>query len=167
MYEISTTDYTTPPILNSQDTSLNLSCQPSHLNSLSQGEKEAAEYSQKKHNPEYLTNLAKDLRKFSTQAEAALWDILKNRNFRNLKFRRQHIIERYIADFYCHELKLVIELDGKIHENQKEYDKIRNEFMQSGEYTVLRFSNIDVFQKIDHILNSIIPYIPLPMGEVR
>lgn len=105
--------------------------QPSHLNSLSQGEKEATEYVQKKFNPQYITELAKNLRRFSTEAESILWEILQNRKFRDLKFRRQHPIGRYIADFYCHEIKLVIELDGKIHENQKEYDEIRDEFLKS------------------------------------
>ncbi len=61
----------------------------------------------------------------------------------------------------------MIELDGKIHDNQKEYDEIRNEFMKSGEYIVLRFKNEDVFQRLDKVLNSIIPYIPLPLGQVK
>ncbi len=79
--------------------------------------------------PEYVKEISRELRGKQTQTEEILWQLLRNRKFHNLKFRRQHAIGRYIADFYCDEKKIVIELDGKIHENQKEYDAIRDEII--------------------------------------
>ena len=71
-----------------------------------------------------IIEYAKALRKQMTPAEEIMWKELRNRNFSKFKFRRQHPIERFIADFYCPEKKLVIEIDGGIHSNsiQKEYD---------------------------------------------
>ena len=67
---------------------------------------------------------AKELRKTLTPAERKLWEVLKNKQLDGYKFRRHHPIYRYIADFYCHELGLVIELDGGVHDGleQKEHD---------------------------------------------
>jgi len=78
--------------------------------------------------PKYVKDLAKDLRKVWTNSEKILWEVLRNRKLNNIKFRRQHPFWRYIADFYSDELKLVIELDWEVHnnDNQKEYDKIRD-----------------------------------------
>lgn len=73
----------------------------------------------------------KQLRTSQTSSEKKLWEILRAKRFHNFKFRRQHPFGRYIADFYCDEAKLVIELDGKIHENKKEYDVIRDEIIQT------------------------------------
>ena len=72
-----------------------------------------------------LFEYSRELRQSSTEAEKLLWERLRNRKLNGLKFRRQHPIDKYIVDFYCHEKQLVIELDGKIHENQKEYDEYR------------------------------------------
>ena len=58
---------------------------------------------------------ARELRKNFTPEEKKVWEVLKNRNFNNLKFRRQHVLQGFVVDFYCHELKLAIEIDGKIH----------------------------------------------------
>ena len=60
---------------------------------------------------------ANQLRKHQTESEKLLWEILKNKRMLGLRFKRQHPIDKYIADFYCHSLKLVIEVDGKIHFN--------------------------------------------------
>ncbi len=67
--------------------------------------------------------LARELRKAAAREEVIVWKALKNRKFYNLKFKRQYITEGFVVDFYCHELNLVIEIDGKIHEKQKGYDK--------------------------------------------
>lgn len=73
------------------------------------------------------TETARLLRKQSTKAEKILWNELRNRKFNNLKIRRQHPIEKYVVDFFCYEKKLIIEVDGEIHDNynQIEYDTIR------------------------------------------
>ncbi len=124
-------------------------------------------YSQKEYSPRYLVKLSKQLRKFWTDSERALWEVLRNRKFKNLKFRRQHPFWRYIADFYCKEINLVIELDWEIHKKTIEYDKIRDEIIEKNNIKILRFENKDVFQNLDKILNEIIPFIPLPLREVR
>ena len=71
---------------------------------------------------------AKELWLDMTTAEKILWEHLRARRFHNLKFRRQQIIEEFIVDFYCHFLGLVIEVDGEIHNKQKEYDAYRSRF---------------------------------------
>jgi RecG-like helicase/very-short-patch-repair endonuclease len=91
--------------------------------------------------PDYVKALSKELREKQTVSEEVFWQLFRNRKFHNLKFRRQHAIGRYIADFYCDEKKLVIELDGKVHENQKEYDDIRDELIQSHWIQVIRIHN--------------------------
>jgi len=68
-------------------------------------------YCQKEYNPKYIVALSKELRQKQTKSEEILWQILRNRQLNNLKFRRQHPFGRYIADFYSDEKKLVIELD--------------------------------------------------------
>ncbi|MDP2387848.1 MAG: endonuclease domain-containing protein [Bacteroidota bacterium] len=90
---------------------------------------------------------AKHLRQRETSAEDLFWKMARNRKILNLKIRRQHPIGIYIADFYCHELKLVIELDGSIHdlEHVKQKDKVREAFLISEGLKIMRFSNDDVF----------------------
>ena len=104
---------------------------------------------------------ARDLRKKDTVAKHAFWQMVRNRRFLNFKFRRQFPIEfeyddeyddikRYfVADFYCHEKKLVVEIDGGIHESQKEYDKLREEIIEILGLKIIRYSNLDVLQNID------------------
>jgi very-short-patch-repair endonuclease len=70
---------------------------------------------------------AKELRKSMTNAEELLWQRLRNRNWRGLKFRRQCPIGPFIADFYCAQFRLVIEIDGGIHERQREADQARSQ----------------------------------------
>lgn len=105
-----------------------------------------------------MIGLAQNLRKNQTKAESFLWELLRRKQLNNLKFRRQHPIWDYIADFYCPEKKLVIELDGSIHNNkeQKEHDQLRDAIMQQHNITVIRFTNNDVFEKIENILQTII-----------
>ncbi len=69
--------------------------------------------------------------------------------------RRQHPVGRYIADFYCHECKLIIELDGGIHNERKEYDENRDNYLKAGGYTVLRFSNDEIENSLETVLESI------------
>ncbi|MEH6408568.1 MAG: endonuclease domain-containing protein, partial [Leeuwenhoekiella sp.] len=74
------------------------------------------------------TKLARLLRQEQTEAEKELWELLRNRKFENLKFRRQHPLKDYIVDFFCKELNLIIELDGGYHNEpqQKEKDESRD-----------------------------------------
>ncbi len=90
----------------------------------------------------------KILRKHGTPAEAVLWTLLKNSQIEGLKFRRQHGVGPYIIDFYCPELKLVVELDGAVHENpnMEEYDQTRTDYLSRvAGISVLRFENKEVF----------------------
>ena len=86
---------------------------------------------------------ARDLRKIMTPAEKILWEKLRGKSLCNFKFRRQHPIYRFIADFYCHELKLVIELDGEIHDSKErqEYDLGRTYELNELGISVLRIRN--------------------------
>jgi very-short-patch-repair endonuclease len=100
---------------------------------------------------------ATELRGKSTTAESLLWSKLKNRQLAGLKFRRQHPISQFIADFYCHEIKLVIEVDGSIHENidYKERDLNKTAELERNEIKVLRFKNEEIINNIDEVLRSI------------
>ena len=92
---------------------------------------------------------AEELRKNLTEAELVLWDKLKQNKLNGYKFKLQHPIKLFIADFYCHKAKLVIEIDGKIHSTKesKEYDINRSyEFDQLG-LKVIRFTNSEVINK--------------------
>ena len=98
------------------------------------------------------------LRKNQTMAENLLWQIIRNRQIAGLKFRRQHPLANYIADFYCHELKLVIELDGDVHDIAwvKERDLRREKAMKELGLQIVRFSNEQVFSNADLIADKII-----------
>jgi len=83
---------------------------------------------------------ARYLRKEETEAEKILWEEIRN-NKLGVKFRRQHPIDKFIIDFYAPKIKLAIELDGEIHKENKEYDKMRTEYLNSKNIKVLRFWN--------------------------
>jgi len=113
---------------------------------------------------------ARTLRKKSTPAEKYMWKILRNRYFNGVKFRRQHPIGPFIADFYCHEARLVIELDGSIHllENIKEYDKYREQKILDLGLNILRFTNEEVFSETDLVLNKIENFLnSLIIGKIQ
>lgn len=119
--------------------------------------------------PGYIYELCRKLRKEQTTAEKLLWDCLRARRLNGLKFRRQHPLGRYIADFYCAERRLVVELEGKVHDikDQQEYDKIRRETIEAMGLTVLRFKNEEVLENIERVLAHITspPYSPSPQVE--
>ncbi|EDM45437.1 DNA methylase, putative [unidentified eubacterium SCB49] len=106
---------------------------------------------------DYKIQIARHLRQEQTSAETALWEILRNRNFQNLKFRRQHPLKDYIVDFYCNELELVIELDGEYHneKSQKEKDENRDFHLNVLGYRVLRYPNNVVFNDVKTISKDI------------
>ena len=100
--------------------------------------------------------LRKELRSHATPAEAVLWKMLKGRNADGMKFRRQQGIGPYVLDFYCPELRLCVELDGSSHDYKYEYDEQRTEFLQNQGIRVLRFSNEQVWQGLDFVVNEIV-----------
>lgn len=104
-----------------------------------------------------LLEFAKSMRHTATDAENLMWQILRAKRFMNLKFRRQHVIKPYIVDFYCHEIGLVVELDGSQHalpEHQL-YDAKRTEFLDALGLTVVRYWNHDVLSRMDVVLEDL------------
>ncbi len=102
-----------------------------------------------------LVNRAKTLRNMPTPAETILWDALRKRQLHGVKFRRQHLMDGYIVDFICCSHRLIIEVDGKQHHAQVEYDTIRSDFLHAGGYQVLRFWNDEVVNRLDQVLGKI------------
>jgi type I restriction enzyme M protein len=100
---------------------------------------------------------AKQLRHTQTEAEQKLWTLLRNRQLKEKKFRRQHPIADYVLDFYCHECKLAIELDGEHHnrEEGKEHDAARTKFLNESGIKVLRFWNEEVMNDMDKVIERI------------
>ncbi len=97
----------------------------------------------------------KILRKDSTPQEILLWSRLRN-NQLGCKFRRQHHLGPYIADFYCHEKKIVIEIDGSQHMDAKEYDERRDQYFETFGFKVLRFWNNEINSNLEGVLLKII-----------
>ena len=110
----------------------------------------------KKMNPQLL-QFAKSMRHAATDAENLLWQRLCAKRFMNLKFRRQHVIKPYIVDFYCHEIGLVIELDGGQHntEDGRAYDVERTQFLEALGLSVVRYWNSDVLGRVDVVLEDL------------
>ncbi|MBS3771066.1 MAG: endonuclease domain-containing protein [Bacteroidales bacterium] len=94
------------------------------------------------------------LRNKMTQAEKLLWEHLRKKKL-GVRFKPQHPIGRFIADFYCHQAKLVVEIDGEIHDGQKEYDIGRAGEMEEYGIRVLRFKNSEVFEDIEGVVERI------------
>jgi cyclase len=103
---------------------------------------------------------AKQLRKNMTEAEKLLWTYLK-KDINGFKFRRQHPLGIYIADFYCHKAALVIELDGGIHDNEeiKRNDIERQQWLEQQRLIIVRFENKEVFSNINTVLKKIETYL--------
>ncbi|MES2267884.1 MAG: endonuclease domain-containing protein [Bacteroidota bacterium] len=115
-----------------------------------------------------VTQLCRLLRNNQTLSERLLWDELRRRNINKRKFLRQYPIfvvngfgrrSFYIADFYCGELKLVIEVDGPIHLQKKGYDANRDLVMQDLGLTILRFTNDEVSEDLKSVVDKIAGYL--------
>ncbi|HJY64285.1 MAG TPA: DUF559 domain-containing protein [Ignavibacteria bacterium] len=106
-------------------------------------------------------NNAGYLRKNETKAERILWNKLRNRKLSGFKFRRQHPIAGCVADFYCAEKKLIIELDGEIHNDidRKINDESRTKLLNVHKTVVLRFRNDEIYNQLDIVLNKILEVI--------
>ena len=101
-----------------------------------------------------LREIAREMRRKPTEAESRLWLCLRCRKL-GVKFRRQHVIDQFIADFFCFERSLIIEVDGEIHEQQVGRDKERDNILRSLGYKVIRFRNEDVMQNIQVVISKI------------
>ena len=104
-----------------------------------------------------LFEFAKEMRNNQTEAESVLWQYLSNKQRKGLRFKRQHPIKYFIADFYCHSKKLIIEIDGGYHQipEQYEYDRNRNYELEELGLKVLHFTNEQVFFDIENIIKII------------
>jgi very-short-patch-repair endonuclease len=105
--------------------------------------------------PPLTRDAARRLRVDQTDAEHRLWSRLRGRQFEGFKFRRQHSIGPFVADFFCLEAKLVVELDGSQHADQLEQDERRTEYIRDAGYAVLRIWNHEVISEIDAVLQRI------------
>ncbi len=106
--------------------------------------------------PEILS-LARENRKQMTLAEIKLWKLLRRKNILGMKFRRQHPLSMFIADFYCHQAKLIIEIDGGYHDdqNQKESDLGRQQALEDMGLLVIRFRNEEIEMDVEGVLDRI------------
>jgi very-short-patch-repair endonuclease len=102
-----------------------------------------------------ILEMAKALRKEMTPTESILWNRLKNKKLLNVRFRRQHPINNFIGDFYCHAARLVVELDGGIHKDRVEYDDGRTAEMERFDLKVIRFRNDEVENDIENVIQRI------------
>lgn len=100
---------------------------------------------------------AKILQENQTKAECILWEKLKNNQLEGIKFRRQHPISLYIADFYCHKYQLIIEIDGGYHlsAEQKIKDEERTKMLEFNDLQVIRFTNEEIETNIEEVLKQI------------
>jgi very-short-patch-repair endonuclease len=110
-----------------------------------------------------VKELCRDLRKRSTRGEQVFWNEVRNREILGKKFLRQYLIffkymnqkKFFIADFYCYECRLVVEIDGKSHEYQKEYDELRTYIINNLGIRVLRFKNEEIETDINKVLRRL------------
>ncbi|MEK9629626.1 MAG: endonuclease domain-containing protein [Nitrospinota bacterium] len=104
----------------------------------------------------------KSLRKQMPPAEVALWQVLRNKQVQGYVFRRQYSVKNYILDFYCPKAKLAIEVDGDSHftDTATHADKARQEFIEKLGIKFLRFTNDEVYENIDGVLEEILKKLP-------
>jgi len=106
-----------------------------------------------------IRSKAKDLRNNMTEAELILWEHLRKRRLNKTHFRRQHPFGIYILDFYCYEANLATEIDGPIHLDHQEYDLDRTKDLESSGMKVIRFTNSDIKERIEWVLDMIKSYL--------
>lgn len=108
---------------------------------------------------------ARELRNRGTPSERLLWERLRNKQLDGYKFRRQHPVSIFIVDFYCHELKFVIELDGEYHlsPQQQAKDMDRTEILRSNGLQVIRFNN----DEVETDLNRVLQHIKICIKEIK
>ncbi|MGY2752646.1 very-short-patch-repair endonuclease/type I restriction-modification system DNA methylase subunit [Thermostichus sp. MS-CIW-21] len=104
---------------------------------------------------------ARQLRREATTAESLLWELLRDRRLLGRKFRRQHPIGQFIADFFCDDARLIIEIDGAVHREptQQERDRLREEILREHGFAILRFTNEQIFDHTEQVLQEIAAYV--------
>ena len=102
------------------------------------------------------SDIPRQLRKRQTPEEKILWDLLRNRQLAGNKFRRQHRVGKFILDFYCAEKKLGVEVDGRIHDKQKDYDSAREEVLAESGIDILRIKNEELHLSKGRVLAKIL-----------
>lgn len=102
-----------------------------------------------------LKQRARRLRIKCTPAEATLWSKIRRKSL-GYEFHRQVPIDEYIVDFYCHELKLAIEIDGRIHDNRHEYDIFRQRNIERFGIKFIRFDNEDIIRDVDGVVRALV-----------
>jgi very-short-patch-repair endonuclease len=129
----------------------------------------------KSSSPKLFVERAREMRREDTRAEKKAWVMLKDRRTLGLKFRRQVPIDRYIVDFYCHEIRVIVEIDGGVHNlpGQAEWDATKNARLEELGYRILHVSNEIVLkdpETFSEMIRSLYPSPgpsghPLPLGE--
>jgi len=109
------------------------------------------------HNRKYLENFRKELRNNATISEKRLWKALQKSQLEGRKFRRQHSIGNYIADFYCPSERLIIEIDGAVHNNtiNQDHDFKRTLYLESLNNKIIRFTNDEIKNSLELVLERI------------
>ncbi len=104
-----------------------------------------------------LKEKAQEMRNKPTETEKMLWNVLSSKGLEGYKFRRQHIIGEYIVDFVCLQNRLIVEVDGSVHNNdeQKQYDELRTKWLHSRAFKVIRFTNNEVLFNLERVLEDI------------
>jgi very-short-patch-repair endonuclease len=137
------------------------------INGIITGEKEMSKQDKRWHTNtalgDTLKPIAREKRKKPTEAENLLWQHLHDYKVPGYKFRRQHSIGQFIVDFYCTKARLVIEVDGLIHQYQGEEDTIRQEYLESLGLKVIRFSNDAILNDIDDVMKKLTAFLTNPV----
>ena len=102
-----------------------------------------------------LLEKAREMRRYPTKSEAMLWKAVRNRRMSGVKFRRQHVIDRFIVDFYVPSHSLVVEIDGPVHMKYRERDREREEYLSDCGLTVIHFSSEEVEEALSHVIKEI------------
>ncbi len=106
-------------------------------------------------NPKKIILVARENRHTPTDAERILWDPLRARRLAGLRFYRQRVIGSFIADFYCASARLIVEVDGDIHDYQTDYDEVRTQKLEESGHKVIRFRNEAVSRDLENVLIQI------------
>jgi 5-methyltetrahydrofolate--homocysteine methyltransferase len=114
-----------------------------------------------------LTTVSRINRRNATPAEECLWAVVRDRKLDGWKFKRQRVIGKFVADFCCLEAKLIVELDGEIHNSRDAQiaDALRTEFLSARGYTVIRFRNEEVLHNLLEVLNAIKTNLPTSINS--
>jgi very-short-patch-repair endonuclease len=110
---------------------------------------------------------ARNLRHRLTEAEALLWEKLRNRRLKGLKFRRQHPLDQFVVDFYCSDYQIAVELDGSIHdENEAQlYDAARTKKLEQSGINFIRFTNEEVLNDIHSVMRKLTEFVSALSGK--